>query len=214
MSIRRVDSSSSLESRLAPAAGVGAVLGAGYSVTKKNWLYKDKPSDVFIKNVSNNLEAGITPHQRRESSIINNFLNSVVDSEVNIRTLKPQIRASKELSEAIKSHPAEEVDTAIERVFAEPDNAKLKDSLLELQAKTKSDKLFGKNTALKLVYDNFDEDAKTLKKSENTSEQVFNMLKSTARKIQVKSAVVSGVVTGAIAAGLTLMFTDVDKMKK
>lgn len=214
MSIRRVDSSSGLESRLCTAAGAGAVVGAGYSATKKNWLYKDSPSDVFVKNVSKNLEAGITPEQRREASIINSFLKSVVDSEVDVQTLKPQVKASKELSEAIKSHPAEDVDAAIGRVFAEPDEAKLKDSLLELQNRTKSDKLFGKNVALKLVHENFDADTKTLRKSENTSEQVFNMLKSTAKKVQVKSAIATGIVTGAIAAGVALFCTDVDKIKK
>lgn len=213
MSIRRVDSSSSLENRLCAAAGAGAVLGAGYSATKKNWLYKDSPSDTFVKNVSKNLEAGITPQQRREASIINSFLKSVVDSEVDVQTLKPQVKASKELSEAIKSHPAEDVDAAIGRVFAEPNEAKLKDSLLELQNRTKSDKLFGKNVALKLVHENFDADTKALRKSENTSEQVFNMLKSTARKVQVKSAVATGIVTGAIAAGVALFCTDVDKIK-
>ena len=213
MSIRRVDSSSDLKNRLCAAAGTGAVVGAGYTATKKNWLYKDNPSDVFIKNVSKNLEETITPQQRREASIINSFMKSVVDSEVDVNTLKPQIKASKELSEAIKSNPAEDVDVAIERVFAEPDNEKLRTSLTELQSKTKSDKLFGRNTALKLIHDNFDADTKTLKKSEKTTDEVFKMLKSTAKKIQVKSALVGGLVTGAVVGGLTLVFTDVDKIK-
>ena len=99
-------------------------------------------------------------------------------------------------------------------MFAESDSAKLKDNLLELQSKTKSDKLFGRNAALKLVHQNYDADTKTLRKAENTSEQVFNMIKSSARKIQVKSAVVGALVTGAVAAALTLVFTDVDKVKR
>lgn len=214
MSIKRVDSSVDMKTRLYTAAGVGAVLGTGYTASKKNWLYKDSPSDTFVKNVSNNLEAVITPQQRREASIINSFLNSVVDPEVDVQTLKPQIKASKELSEAIKSHPAEDVDAAIGRVFAESDSAKLKDNLLELQSKTKSDKLFGRNAALKLVHQNYDVDTKTLRKAENTSEQVFNMIKSSARKIQVKSAVVGALVTGAVAAALTLVFTNEDKIKR
>lgn len=213
MSIRRVDSSTDLKNRLCTAATAGAVLGTGYTATKKNWLYQDNPSDVFIKNVSDNLEEKLTPQQRREASIINSFMNSVVDSEVDVNTLKPQIKASKELSEAIKSNPTEEVDAAIERVFAEPDNVKLRNTLTNLQSKTKSDKLFGRNTALQLVHQNFDAENKILKKSENTSEQVFKMIKSTAKKIQVKSAIVGGLVTGAVAAGLTLVFTDVDKVK-
>lgn len=213
MSIRRVDSSTDLKNRLWTAAGVGAVAGTGYTLTKKNWLYNDSPSDTFVKEVSKNLEASITPQQRREASIINSFVKSVVDAEVDVNTLKPQIKASKELSEAIKTNPAEDIDVAIERVFAEPDKAKLKDSLLELQTKTKSDKLFGKNTALKLVHQNYDVDTKSLRKAEHTSDQLFKMIKSTARKIQVKSAVVGGLVTGAIATGLTLVFTDTDKVK-
>ncbi len=214
MSIRRIDSSSDLKNRLLTAAGIGGATGTVYSATKKNWLNNDSPSDVFVKKVSDNLEQSITPQQRREASIINSFVNSAVDPEVDLNNLKPQIRASKELSEAIKSNPAEDVEVAIERVFAEPDKAKLKDSLVNLQSKTKSDKLFGKNTALKLVHQNFDADSLTLKKHSNTSEEVFKMIKSTAKKIQVKSAVVAGVATGAAAAALTFLFSDIDNIKR
>lgn len=209
MAISRVDSRTDLKNRLLAAAGTGAVVGGGYIATKKNWLYNDAPSDAFIKNVSDNLESSITPQQKKEASLINNFVRAVVDPAGDVQALKPQIKASKELSEAIKSHPAEEVDTAIERVFAEPDTAKLKDNLINLQSKTKSDKLFGRNTALKLIHENYDSETKSLRKAQNTSEQVFKMIKSTARKIQVKSAIVGACVTGAVAAGLTLICTDV-----
>jgi len=214
MSIRRVDSNSDLKNRIVVASTTSAVAGTAYTATKKNWLYKNNPSDVFVKKVSNHLEEKVTPAQRREASIINSFVRSVVDPEVDVQTVKPQIKASKELSEAIKSNPAEDVDTAIERVFAEPDTAKLKDNLLNLQDKTKSDKLFGRNTALKLVHDNFDAEKQTLKKNPNTSDELFKMMKSTARKMQTKAAVVGGVVTGAVAAALTLVFTDVSKKSK
>lgn len=210
MSIRRVDSNSDLKNRIVVASTTSAVAGTAYTATKKNWLYKNNPSDVFLKKVSKHLEENATPEQRREASIINSFVRSVVDPEVDVKTVKPQIKASKELSEAIKSNPAEDIDVAIERVFAEPDTAKLKDNLLNLQDKTKSDKLFGKNTALKLVHDNFDAEKQVLKKNPNTSESLFKMMKSTAKVMQAKTAVVGGVVTGAVAAALTLVFTDVN----
>lgn len=214
MSIRRVDSNSDLKNRIVVASTTSAVAGTAYTATKKNWLYKNNPSDVFVKKVSKHLEENATPEQRREASIINSFVRSVVDPEVDVQTVKPQIKASKELSEAIKSNPAEDIDVAIERVFAEPDTAKLKDNLLNLQDKTKSDKLFGKNTALKLVHDNFDAEKQVLKKNPNTSESLFKMMKSTAKVMQAKTAVVGGVVTGAVAAALTLVFTDVNHKSK
>lgn len=214
MSIRRIDSSSDLRNRLLTAAGAGGAAGTIYSATKKNWLYNNSPSDVFVRKVSDNLEQSITPQQRREASIINSFVRSVVDPEADVQTLKPQIRASKELTEAIKSNPAEDVEAAIERVFAEPDTAKLKDNLINLQSKTQSDKLFGKNTALKLVYENYDSETQSLRKAKNTSEQVFKMIKSTAKNIQIKSAVTAGLAAGAAAAALTFLFTDTDKIKR
>lgn len=214
MSIRRVDSNSDLKNRIVVASTTSAVAGTAYTATKKNWLYKNNPSDIFVKEVSKHLEENATPEQRREASIINGFVRSVVDPEVDVQTVKPQIKASKELSEAIKSNPAEDIDVAIERVFAEPDTAKLKDNLLNLQNKTKSDKLFGKNTALKLVHENFDAEKQVLKKNPNTSESLFKMMKSTAKVMQAKTAVVGGVVTGAVAAALTLVFTDVNHKSK
>lgn len=214
MSIRRVDSNSDLKNRIVVASTTSAVAGTAYTATKKNWLYKNNPSDIFVKEVSKHLEENATPEQRREASIINGFVRSVVDPEVDVQTVKPQIKASKELSEAIKSNPAEDIDVAIERVFAEPDTAKLKDNLLNLQNKTKSDKLFGKNTALKLVHENFDAEKQVLKKNPNTSESLFKMMKSTAKVMQAKTAVVGGVVTGAVAAALTLVFTDVKHKSK
>lgn len=214
MSIRRVDSNSDLKNRIVVASTTSAVAGTAYTATKKNWLYKNNPSDIFVKEVSKHLEENATPEQRREASIINGFVRSVVDPEIDVQTVKPQIKASKELSEAIKSNPAEDIDVAIERVFAEPDTAKLKDNLLNLQNKTKSDKLFGKNTALKLVHENFDAEKQVLKKNPNTSESLFKMMKSTAKVMQAKTAVVGGVVTGAVAAALTLVFTDVNHKSK
>lgn len=214
MSIRRVDSNSDLKNRIVVASTTSAVAGTAYTATKKNWLYKNNPSDVFVKKVSKHLEENATPEQRKEASIINSFVRSVVDPEVDVQTVKPQIKASKELSEAIKSNPAEDVDAAIERVFSEPDTTKLKENLLNLQNNTKSDKLFGRNAALKLVHENFDAEKQVLKKNSNTSEALFKMMKSTAKVMQAKTAAVGGVVTGAVAAALTLVFTDVNHKSK
>lgn len=209
MSVSRVEQNNpNVKARLLSSFGIGAVVGSSAMATRKAWLFKDAPSDVFIKKVSKNLEKQVPAHECAEAIMINNFVKNAVDPEVNVQTLKPQILASKELSEAIKSHPAEDVKVAIERVFAEPDNAKLRESLINLQLKTKSDKKFGTNVALKLVHENYDAKNKVLKQSQNTSDDVFKMLTSTAKKIQIKSAVVGGLVLAGVATAMTIVFTN------
>lgn len=213
MSIKRIDSNTDFRNRVYTAGAVSGVIGGAYTATKKNWLTNNHPSDVFIKSVSRNLEDSLTPQQRQEASIINSFVKAVVDPSTDLETVKPQIRASQELTEAIKSHPSEDVNVAIERVFAEPDRAVLKNNLLDLQSKTKSDKLFGKNTALKLVNDNFDAGTLKLKKHANTTEKTFNMIKSTARNIQLKSVLAGAAVAGLVASTLTFVFSNDNSTK-
>ena len=213
MSIKRIDANTDFKNRVYTSGAVGSVIGAAYTSTKKNWLTNNRPSDVFIKSVSRNLEEALTPQQRQEASIINSFVKAVVDPSTDLETVKPQIRASQELTEAIKSHTSEDVNVAIERVFAEPDKAVLKNNLLDLQSKTKSDKLFGKNTALKLVNDNFDEKNLQLRKHKNTAEKTFNMIKSTARNVQIKSVLTGAAVVGLVASTLTFVFFN-DKSTK
>lgn len=210
MAISRVESNSSnVKTKLYTVAGLGAVAGSAASLSSKAWLYKGVPNDSFVKQVSENLDKKLTPKEQSESRLINGFLNSVVDSEVDLQTLKPNIRASKELSEAIKSYPEENVEAAIDRVFAEPDKVKLRDNLLSLQEKTKIDKKSGRNTALRLIHDNFDSENKVLKKSEGTSDEIFKMLKSTARKMQVKSVAFGGLVAAGIVTATAIVFTDI-----
>lgn len=209
MSVSRVEANKpNTKARLLTSFGVGAVVGSSAMATRKAWLFKDAPSDVFVKKVSKNLEKQVPAHEHAEAVMINNFVKNAVDPEVNVQTLKPHILASKELSEAIKSHPAEDVKVAIERVFSETDDAKLRESLINLQSKTKSDKKFGHNVALKLVHENFDAENKVLKQSKNTSDDVFKMLTSTAKKIQVKSAVIGGLVVAGVATAMMIVFTN------
>jgi hypothetical protein len=146
--------------------------------------------------------------------LIYGFLNDAVDPEVDVNSLKPRIKESSELSEAIKSNPAEEVDLAIERVFSNPDKGQVREDLINLQKKTKSDKLYGRNTAIKLVNDNFDPVGMKLKRSKNTPRVVYNMIRSTAGKIQAKAALTTGLVVGAAIAALTTVVTDVDNKSK
>lgn len=219
MSINAINGANSnpnkkLENRIMATTGAGFVAGTIGVGTRKNWLYKGQPSDTFVKNVSNNLAKKMTPEEKEEAGKIKNFLKAVVNPETNIEDLKPQIRDSKELSDAIKSSPEENVEDAINRVFSNPKKDELKESLLELQDKTISHKKSGKNTALKLVHDNFNSQEKKLVKNDNTSEEIFAMLKKTAKKIQVKTAIIGGALTGLAAGAICLIASDVPDLTK
>lgn len=214
MSIGKVDSYSDMKKRLLTVGGVGAAAGVACSASKKRWLYNNGPTDAFVRRVSENLENSLPSKERQEASIIKSFLKSAVDTQVDLKTLKPQIRASKELSEAIKLHPDENINTAIERVFSNPDKDSLRAELIGLQKKTVSDKKYGNSAALRLIHENFDAKNSVLKQSNHTSDEVFKMIKSTARELQIKSAVVGGIVAGAVLAGLTLVTTEVSPKKQ
>ncbi|MCM1265415.1 MAG: hypothetical protein NC200_04370 [Candidatus Gastranaerophilales bacterium] len=208
------DETSKFKTKLSVAAGAGIVAGTGYFSSKKNWLYKDAPSDTFVKQVSNNLKKDMSSEELKESSKINKFLKDVVNPEVELENLKPQIRDSKELSDAIKATPEEPIEDAITRVFSKPSKEEVKQELMNLQYKTKSDKKCSENTALKLIHDNFDAKNKKLFKSETTPEATFKMLKNTAKKIQTKAAVVGGLAGGLIAGALCLVAIDVPGSNK
>lgn len=203
-----------LENRIMTVAGVGFVAGTAGVGSRKNWLYKGQPSDTFVKNVGNNLAKKMTPEEKEEAGKINTFLKAVASPDTKLEDLKPQIRESKELSDAIKSTPEENVEDAINRVFSNPNKDEVKQNLLDLQDKTVSHKKSGKNTALKLVHDNFNSQEKKLVKNENTSEEVFKMLKKTANKIQAKTALLGGVVTGLVAGAACLIASDVPDLTK
>ncbi len=212
MSVNRVGSSnndmSDFRNKILGSTAIGALAGGVYSATKTNWIYKGLPSDQFVRNVSTNLRKDMTSDELKESAKISKFLSDVVKPETDLETLKPQIRDSKELSEAIKSAPEEELEDAITRVFSQPKD-KVKQDLTRLQFKTKSNKKINSTTALKLINDNFDASNKKLVKNPETSEKVFNMIKSTANKIQAKSVAVASVLSGAVVGALALVVTKV-----
>lgn len=212
--INSVEPKMTLKNKLLASASTGFVAGTAYIASKKNWLYKGVPNDIFVKKIGKNLEKGMTSDELKESAKINKFLESVVDPEVNMETLKPQIRDSKELSQAIKLTPEEGVENAIKRVFSNLDKGKVKEQLLDLQYKTKSDKLADRNTALKLAFDNFDAKEKSLIKSNSTSEEMFGMIKKTAKKIQIKTALIGGTLIGLATAAFCLVATDIPGRQK
>ena len=212
MSINAVnpaDSGSGFKKRLLTAAGVGFAAGAAGTAMKKNWLYNGMPSDVFVKSASKNLEETMSSDELKEAAKVNSFLKSVVDPEVDLETLKPQIKESKELSDAIKLTPDETVEGAIKRVFSNPDKDQVKQDLLDLQFKTKSDKKSDRNTALRLIYDNFDAKNKKFVKSKTTSDTMFGIVKKTADTIQKKAVTAGGAVAGLAAAALCLVAYEV-----
>lgn len=207
--ISNADQNTAFQNKIWASAGVGAVAGGAVAAARKRYLYDGVPSDTFVKNVSKNLEKTMTADEAYEDLKIRKFLEKAEDPEVDTETLKPMIKDSKELSEAIKATPEESVDDAINRVFAEQNKTKLRQNLINLQDKTKSDKISSQNTALKLLHDNFDKKTKKLVKNEGTSNEVFNMIKKTAKKIQVKTVAVTAAMTGAIAGALCLVASDI-----
>ena len=202
MSITRVSTSdkmADLRNRILISTGVGAVAGGIYSSTRQNWLYKGLPSDTFVKEASREIRKTMNSEDLKESAKINNFLKAAIDPETNVETLRPNILDSKELSEAIKQSPDEKVENAITRVFSQPKD-KIRQDLVELQFRTKADKISGRNTVLKLLNDNFDAAGKKLVKNSETSEDMFSMIKKTAGKIQAK-AIAKGAAIAGCAAG-------------
>jgi hypothetical protein len=212
-SIGASDSNSKFHKKIATASGVGLVGGTIYSSTQKNWLYKGMPSDRFIKTVSEDLQQRMSSDELKESSKINKFLQSVVNPQVNFEELKPQIRNSKELTDAIKATPEEPLENAFVRVFSKQNKAELRQDLLNLQYKTHSDKLADTNTALKLVHDNFDAKSKKLQKTQGTADEVFNIIKKSASKIQKKAVIATGVMAGIVTGSLCLIATDIPNVQ-
>ena len=211
MSVKNVsaaDSQSNLASKIAISATAGAIIGGGYTATKKNWLYHDMPSDTFVKQVSKNLKKDMTSDELKENYKIEKFLKDAVEPRTSTESLKAQIKDSKELSLAIKSNPSEDIDSAIERVFSQPSD-KVRDDLVNLQYKTKIDKKAGKNTARKLIMNNFDASGRKLSKHAETSENVFRMIKNTASHVQAKAVGTAAALTALGTAALALILSDV-----
>lgn len=215
MSIERISSTnenSRFQNLVLGSTAAGAVVGGGYTASKKNWLYNNMPSDTFVKKVSQALSKEMTSEELQESYKINNFMADAVNPIKDVESLKSQIRNSKELSEAIKNTPDEFLEGAIERVYSQPKDM-VRKTLIDLQQKTKADKINSRNTALKLVNNNYDASAKKLVKSSDTSEKVFNIIKTTARKIQAKSIAITTALSALAAGAVALVVTDVPEKK-
>ena len=151
----------------------------------------------------------MTNEELLESSKIYRFVEKIVDPTTDLETLKPLIKDSKELSEAIKINKEESVDNAINRVFSQNNESKIKQDLISLQYKTTSNKKFGKSATLRLIHDNFNAKEQKLVKNNNTTEEVFNMLKRTANKVQAKAVATGAALAGLAGCTLALIFTDI-----
>ena len=216
MSVGKVSNSDSnfgIGSKIATAAATGAVLGGGYMASTPRWLDKNVPSDTFIKNVSDSMKQDLPKTELLESVKINKFLKAATDPNTRAVDLKPMILDSKELSEAIKQNENETVEVAIERVFSQKDESKIKRDLLNLQYKTKSDKKANRNAATNLIFKNLDTKTKKLVKSEDTAERTFQMLKKSAAKVQANAIAKGALLTGVIAGAIGLMMVDVPDEK-
>lgn len=181
---------------------IGAVAGAIEGYTRKSWLHNNKPSDVFVKTVSKNLVSTLSKEEHQELDKVNYFFKSLVDYRTDVYSLKGRVEDSSELMNALPKKEGETAEQALERVFANDDKIALKKELLKMQEKTHVDKKVNKNTAKKIITQNFDSNAKILKQSQETSDNVFKVLKKSANKIKLNTAVahtaVGGVVLGII----------------
>lgn len=212
MSVTKVgntDSNFGIGSRIATVGAAGAVLGGAYMASSPRWLNKNVPSDAFIKNVSDGMKQDLTKNELAESIKISKFLKAVADPNTKVSDLKPMILASEELSDAIKQNENETVDNAIERVFSQKDENKIKQDLLKLQYKTKSEKKASLSAATDLIAKNFDSKTKKLVKSDDTAVKTFQMIKRSAAKVQAKAVAKGAVLAGVIASAIGLMATDV-----
>lgn len=211
--VGQYDALNNYNKNLSISTAIGAGAGVVYGFAKPGWLYKGMPSDTFVKQVSKELKRGMTSDELKEAEQINKFLFAVVEPETDLESLKPMIKNSKELSNAIKSSPSESIDEALARVYSNPDKDSLRKQLLNLQNKTFSDKKSDKNSSLKLIYENFDAKNKTLVKSENTTDSAFSILKKAATKVKAKSLAVASGVAALIGAAAYLIVADVPENK-
>ncbi|MCR5265959.1 MAG: hypothetical protein K6E29_05135 [Cyanobacteria bacterium RUI128] len=211
MSITKISTSdrmADLKNRILLSTGVGAVAGGIYSAIRPNWLYKGLPSDTFVKETSREIRKTMNSEDLKESAKISKFLKAAIDPETNVEELRPQILDSKELSEAIKASHEETVEDAIKRVYSQPKD-KVRQDLIDIQFKTKADKISGRTTVLKMLNDNFDASKKTLVKHSETSDNMFALIKKTAGKIQAKAIAKGAAIAGCAAGALCLILSDV-----
>ena len=69
----------------------GGAIGGIYAATRKNYINKGQPTDLFVKGVALRLSMKMKPQQLKESRLINRFLGKAVNPDVNVQELIPFI---------------------------------------------------------------------------------------------------------------------------
>ena len=185
---------------------LGACAGVIEGYTRKSWLTKDAPSDTFVKNVSKDLETTLQPKEHKELEKVTAFFKQLTNYRTDVYEMRGRIEDSTELTNALNKHEGESTKDALDRIFSNPDKLQVKQELRDLQNRTQVDKKVDIYTARTIANANFDTKTKSLKQATGTSDEVFGILKSAARRIKVKTAVQHGVIGGFLVgtAGLLL----------
>lgn len=195
---------------------LGAAIGGIEGFTRKSWVAKDKPSDKFVKNVSKGLEATLTADEHKEFNKVKSFFKELTNYRVNLDTMRGRIEKSTELTNAISKKDGETTKDALDRIFANPDKTELANELRDLQNHTNVDKKVNIYAARDIANKNFDAKSKKLVKAEGTSDEIFRILKKSAKNIN-KTTAIQHTVVGAVLAGtlgLLIGANVSDKMSK
>ena len=177
-------------------AGVGAIEG----FSRKTWISKGSPSDSFIKVVSKGLETTLTPEEHKEFGKVNSFFKNLIHYKADVHSMRNQIEDSTELSNAVNKKEGETTKDALDRIFANPDKTAVKNELMDLQNRAKIDKKVDTYAAKDIANKNFDKTAQKLKKAEGTSDEVFKILRKSAKQLN-KNTAVQHTIIGAVLAG-------------
>lgn len=181
---------------------VGAGIGAVEGYTRKSWLKGDQPADKFVKTVSKALTKNLEPQENKELNKINNFFEALINPQTDIYSLRTKIEDSSELMNALPKNEGETPKDTLDRMFSNPDKNALKRELQIMQDKTIIDKKVNKYGAKALILENLNTDNKVLSKSESTSDKLFKILKSSAKKIKVNTAIAHTAI-GGVLLGIT-----------
>lgn len=179
---------------------IGAAIGGIEGFSRKSWLTKGHPSDSFIKNVSKGLETTLKPEEHKEFNKINSFFKDLTHYKVNVDNMRSRVEESTELSNAVNKKEGETTKDALDRIFSNPDKNAVKEELRNLQTRTVIDKKVDTTAAETIITKNFDATNKKLKKAEGTSDEVFKILKKSAKSIN-KTTAIKHTVIGAVLAG-------------
>lgn len=182
-------------------AGVGAIDG----FCRKSWIAKGRPSDSFVKNVSKGLETTLKPEEHKEFNKINSFFKDLIHYKVNVDNMRSRIEESTELSNAVNKKEGETTKNALDRIFSNPDKNAVKEELRNLQTRTIVDKKVDTTAAEAIITKNFDATNKKLKKAEGTSDEVFKILKKSAKSLNKSTAIKHTVIGGVLAGTLGLL---------